>query len=119
MNPTNAFFSSATDEEPATPLDVPTIRARISAPCPGRESNTVKLGGRDLPIRNAKNVGTCLSYILFYDANGTCLGCWYLAPGEQKDGWLRWPPNASIVKFGCNPECGGTAILEFDDPNIA
>jgi hypothetical protein len=119
VNPTNAFFTSATDEEPATPLDVPTIRVRISAPCPGRESNTVKLGGRNLRMRNPKNVGTCLAYILFYDANGTSLGCWYLYPGDQRDGWQMWPPDASIVKFGCNPECGGTAILEFDDPNIS
>ena len=119
MNPTNAFFTSATDEEPATPLDALTIRVRISAPCPGRESNTVRLGGRNLRMGNPKNVGTCLAYILFYDANGTALRYWPLYPGDQRDGWQTWPPDASIIKFGCSPECGGTAILEFDDPNIS
>ena len=42
----------------------------------------------------------------------------YIRAIKGMDG-KAWPPDASIIKFGCSPECGGTAILEFDDPNIS
>jgi hypothetical protein len=105
-------------QEPAEPLDYPSVLTRVSAPCPGRFENTVVLlrGKYVLQgLRKPKNVGSCL---LHNDSTGTFIGTYHLQPGEEFS-FLTFPSNTDVVRIGCARDCAGTAVLEYLDPNIS
>ena len=108
-------------ESPAQQSDYPTVRVRVEAPCPGLFSNTVSiLSGRKVldGLRHPRNVGTCTLHIACYDQSGTFIGKYTLAPGEQF-AFLEFPSNTENVRFGCDKNCSGTAVLEYQSPYIS
>jgi hypothetical protein len=96
------------------------LRRRVEAPCPGSKYNIVTLAqGSDcleFLKKKLENVGTCKSYVLFFDRSGTFISGYTLEPGESLHDQLTPPSNTYFIKYGCATDCGGTAILEFDVP---
>ena len=121
MDIKSVFFQTTLDDEVVQTEPV-TFRGRVSAPCPGSNAKTKTLvmgeKANQFKVGNPKNIGTCEAYILFFDRTGTYIDHYTLQPGEKID--TVYPPgNAYYVKFGCSPECGGTAILEYDFTDYA
>ena len=115
------FPNTNLDQEKATPLDYPTVAARVEAPCPGSFENTVVLlRGRDVldGLKKPRNIGSCKIHIACYDKNGTFIGTYHLVPGEEIS-FLTFPSNTEVVRMGCAKGCTGTAILEYQTPYIA
>ncbi|MFZ0711572.1 MAG: hypothetical protein WAM53_16155 [Terrimicrobiaceae bacterium] len=116
------IFFQTTFEADLAPMGVFGLRGRIEAPCPGREDNTVSLclgeGCHGFRLKRPKNIGTCEGYVLYYDQSGTFIGCYVLRSG-QAFSELNPPSSTFNVRFGCSPECGGSAVLEFDVTDIA
>lgn len=119
-NEHNLFFQQTqTGEAPV--YNAPTVRTRISAPCPGGLDNIITLVSGDDAINGInrpRNVGSCPLHLACYDLNGTFIGAIKLEPGESLE-WFQVPVNTRTVKFGCHKACAGTAVLEYDTPNIA
>jgi hypothetical protein len=119
-NEHNLFFQQAETGE--TPVySFPTVRTRVSAPCPGRLDNIVTLISGDDAINGIsrpKNIGTCALHIACYEQNGTFVGSIKLDPGESLD-WFQVPSNTRTIKFGCHKSCSGTAVLEYNTPYIS
>ncbi len=108
-------------ETPAQKSDYPTVRERVEAPCPGQFSNTVSLlSGRKVldGLKRPRNVGSCALHIACYDAGGTFIGKYTLAPGASFD-FLEFPSNTENVRFGCDRNCSGTAVMEYQSPYIS
>lgn len=119
MSIRNIFFQTSIDDDIA-PMEGTGLRARVKAPCPGNKYNVVLLASGwnclEFLEKNLKNVGKCTSYVLLYDKTGTNLGAYYLEPGEQLVDVTNAPASTHFIKYGCDPNCGGEAILEFDVP---
>lgn len=121
MSNEHSLFFQQTEAGDPPVSNAPTVRTRVAAPCPGRLDNIVTLASGEearYGISRPKNVGTCALHIAWYDQTGTFIGAIKFEPGESFD-WFKFPPNTHSVKFGCHKACSGTAVLEYDTPNIA
>lgn len=117
MDARSVFYQTSVDDEIATPINETGHRIRYKAKCPGTKENLVTIGwGGGYGFKNVENLGSCTIYICLYDDTGTSLGCYDIEPGGFRS-YLAGTSNTAIVKFGCDPECGGSdAIIEFDAP---
>jgi hypothetical protein len=121
MSNEHSLFFQQTEAGEAPVHYAPTVRARVSAPCPGGHDNIITLVSGDDSlngISRPKNIGTCPLHLACYDQNGTFIGAIKLEPGEGLD-WFQVPSNTRTIKFGCHKACTGTALLEYDTPNIS
>lgn len=121
MSNEHSLFFPQTETGETPVYNYPTVRTRISAPCPGKLDNIITLvSGKDAiyGISRPKNIGTCALHIAFYDQSGAFIGAVKMEPDESHE-IIRPPNNTHTIKFGCNRACTGTAVLEYDTPNIS
>ena len=111
------FFQTSVDDDIA-PMEGVGMRQRVKALCPGNKANLVLVakgaGCLEFLKRNLENVGKCTSFIVLYDETGTAIGAYELPAGKMLGRPSDAPSNTFFIKYGCDPKCGGDAILEFD-----
>ena len=121
MSQEHSLFFQQTETGETPTYTVPTVRTRLSAPCPGKLDNIVTIISGDdarFGIMRPKNVGSCILHVACYDRNGIFIEALRLQPDEAQDRY-RVPPNTHSIKIGCHRDCSGTAVLEYDTPYIS
>jgi hypothetical protein len=93
----------------------------VELECPGTPDNKVIIK-TDLDINvgglNAlSNSGTCPIFVGALDAAGTLTNDIPIAPGDFIDHFQPQPEAVSIYAV-CDKTCEGTAILNYDDPDL-
>jgi hypothetical protein len=121
MSNEHSLFFQQTEAGEVPVAFAPTVRTRVTAPCPGRIDNIVTLSiGEDARggISRPRNVGSCPLHLACFDQTGTFIGAIKLEPGEAVE-WFQVPGNTHTIKFGCHKNCTGAAVLEYETANIA
>jgi hypothetical protein len=93
----------------------------VELSCPGTPDN-VAIIKRDLDINTRglnmlSNTGTCVLYVGALDVDMTLVSDIEILPGDSVD-HFQPPQNANMIYAVCGRDCAGTAILEYDDPDL-
>lgn len=93
----------------------------VELECPGTRDNKVTIK-TDLDInvgglKELSNSGTCQLFVGALDADGTLLNDISIAPGDFIDHFQPQSGAVSIYAV-CDKTCDGTAILDYDDPDL-
>jgi len=93
----------------------------VELTCPGTRDNKViiktdldlNMGG----LNNLSNSGTCKLFVGAIDAAGDLLADISIGPGDFIDHFQ--PPSEAVSIYAvCDKTCDGTAILNYDDPDL-
>jgi hypothetical protein len=93
----------------------------VNLNCPGTRDNRVIIK-TDLDLNtgglnNLSNSGTCRLFVGALDAAGTVLLDIAIEPGDFNSHFQ--PPSGSVSIYTvCDKACDGTAILNYDDPDL-
>lgn len=93
----------------------------VELTCPGTKDNRVIIK-TDLDLyagglNTLSNSGTCTLFVGALDASGNTLGSIGLAPGDSIRHYQP-PSGAASIYAVCHKSCEGTAILNYDDPDL-
>ena len=93
----------------------------VNLTCPGTRDNKVTIK-QDLDLSTGglnalRNSGTCSLFVGTLDSANTVLNDMELIPGAQISHYQP-PANGVIIYAVCNNSCNGTAILDYDDPDL-
>jgi hypothetical protein len=98
-----------------------TMAFTVELECPGTRDNKVIIK-TDLDINvgglnDLSNSGTCQLFVGALDAAGGLTNDVAIAPGDLVDHFQPEPEAVSIYAV-CDKTCDGTAILNYDDPDL-
>ncbi len=94
----------------------------VELPCPGTSSNFVVIK-RDLDINTGglnevRNDGDCPLFVGALDSSDNVLSDVAVATGSFLGHFQ--PPNGAVTIYAvCHNECSSTAVLVYDDPDLA
>ena len=93
----------------------------VELTCPGTRDNKV-IVKTDLDLNRGgldklSNSGTCALFVGALDSSGNLLHDVQLPPGEFLHHYQP-PTNAVSIYAVCRNDCDGTAILNYDDPDL-
>lgn len=94
----------------------------VELPCPGTRDNKVIIK-TDLDLNQAglntlSNSGTCTLYVGALDSSGNLVGNDVEVEPGDLIGHFQPPATAVSIYAVCNNSCDGTAILNYDDPDL-
>jgi hypothetical protein len=89
--------------------------------CPGTTNNRIIIK-TDLDLNTGglnalSNSGTCTLYVGALDSSGHGFDNVALEPGGHVDHYQP-PPGAASIYAVCHESCQGSAILNYDDPDL-
>ena len=93
----------------------------VNLTCPGTRDNKVIIK-QDLDLNTGglnalRNSGTCSLFVGTLDPLNTVLSDMELVPAAQISHYQ--PPAGGVIIYAvCNDSCNGTAILDYDDPDL-
>ncbi|MGE2714426.1 hypothetical protein ACQI4L_10245 [Mycolicibacterium litorale] len=93
----------------------------VELECPGTRENKITIkSDLDLNVgglNDLSNSGTCPIFVGALDAAGVVTNDVSITPGDFLDHFQPQPEAVSIYAV-CDKTCNGTAILNYDDPDL-